>query len=254
MISTMKVKSFFTRLSAVLLALGVWQAAVCYIDLPIFLPSPIEVLKRMSSIWKDEGFLHTLIFTFGRVIKGFLYGFGLGTALAIIAGRWSMIETLLWPYMVTVKSVPVASFVILALLWISSAELSVFISFLMVLPIIYTNVLQGYKAVDSKMKQMAKVFRLPFYKQLIYIYLPTIKPFMISACSVAFGLAWKSGVAAELIGQPDGSVGEALYYSKLYLQTVDLFTWTLILILISISFEKLFLLLLKSIFKGVERL
>jgi len=65
-------------------------------------------------------------------------------------------------------------------------------------------------------------------------------------------LAWKAGVAAELIGYPAGSMGEQLYYSKFFLETDTLFAWTVVIIILSVSFEKLFLLLLKLIFKGVE--
>ncbi len=223
-------------------------------DLPFLLPSPLSVIKQLFSLIRQEGFFGILSFTFGKVVKGFLYGFSLGTLLAFLASKSKIAEALLWPYMITVKSVPVASFVILALLWISSANLSVFISFLMVLPIVYTNVLTGCKSVDKKMVQMAEVFKLSYRKRFLYILLPAVKPFMLSASSVSFGLAWKSGVAAELIGQPEGSVGEALYYSKIYLQTEELFALTLMLIVISVCFEKLFGLLLKLAFKGVEKL
>ncbi|MBQ4648882.1 MAG: ABC transporter permease subunit [Clostridia bacterium] len=250
----MKLKNTVLKTSAVLLALCAWQTAVCYIDLPILLPSPLDVLKRLTTIWKDEGFLSTVLFTFGRIISGFFKGFGLGIVLALIAGRWKIAEHLFWPYLITVKSVPVASFIIIALLWISTEDLASFISFLMVLPIVYTNVLQGYESIDKKKKEAAEVFGLSYPKRLVYIYLPAIKPFIISACSVSFGLAWKSGVAAEFIGLPEGSVGEALYYSKIYFETVDLFTWTLLLVLLSVCFEKIMVAVIKLCFKGVEKL
>ena len=47
----------------------------------------------------------------------------------------------------------------------------------MVLPIIYTNLLQGIKSTDPKMLEMAGVFRVGWLKRLKYIYLPQIKPF-----------------------------------------------------------------------------
>ena len=113
------------------------------------------------------------------------------------------------PFMLTVKSVPVASFIILALIWFSSRNLSILISFLMVLPIIYTNVLGGIRSVDRALLEMAEVFRIPRMRVVKFIYLPQIMPFFYSACSVSLGLAWKAGVAAEVIGIPKGSVGRA---------------------------------------------
>ncbi len=247
-------KNILLKLSAVLLALCAWQAAVSFVDLEILFPSPIDVLKRLFSVWKEESFFNTVCFSFGKVFTGFFRGYLLGVVLGLTAGRWRIAETLLWPYMLTVKSVPVASFIIIALLWVETEDLASLISFLMVLPIVYTNVLQGYKSIDKNKKEMAEVFRLPFYKRLIYIYLPALKPFLISACSISFGLAWKSGIAAEFIGQPAGSIGEVLYYSKLYMEAVDLFAWTLVMVLLSVCFEKLMTYTLKLGFKGVEKL
>ena len=129
------------------------------------------------------------------------------------------------PLMVTVKSIPVASFTILALLWLrSAAQLSVLVSFLMAVPIVYTNVLEGILSAGQELVQMARVFRLPAARTARYIYLPAVMPYLRAAVSVSFGLCWKSGVAAELIGITSGSVGEALYNAKLLFSTCLLYT------------------------------
>ncbi len=254
MTSIMKLKNFIYKFIAVLLALLAWQAAAHFVDLPILLPSPWEVIECFFDLQDHPLLAQTVIFTFSKIIRGFLSGFFLGTILAILAGRFRIIKELLWPYMVTVKSVPVACFIVIALLWIETRNISMFIAFLMVLPIVYNNVLEGYENIDKKKLEVAKVFKLPFYKQLIYIYLPEMKPFIISACSISFGLAWKSGVAAEFIGLPETSIGERIYYSKIYLESVEMFAWTLIMIVISFIFEKLMVGIIKLAFKGVERL
>ncbi len=147
------------------------------------------------------------------------------------------------PVMLTVKSVPVASFIILALIWFSSANLSVLISFLMVLPIIYTSVLDGIRSVDRQLLEMAQVFRIPGLRVVRYIYVPQVMPFFYPACSVALGMSWKAGAAAEVIGIPRGSIGERLQQAKVYLDTPDLFAWTLVIVAASLFFEKIVLLL-----------
>ena len=152
-----------------------------------------------------------------------------------------------------IKSVPVASFIILCLIWLSSGSLSVFISFLMVLPIVYTNMLQGIQSTDSKLLDMAHVFRMSWFRKLRYIYIPHLKPYLMSACSVSIGLAWKAGIAAEVIGIPDGSIGEKLYEAKVYLDSADLFAWTFVIVFVSVIFEKLFLRALKWAYKRLER-
>ncbi len=245
-------KNLILRSLAVLLALFVWQVVSVLVGSELLLVSPLAVIKRLFTLVREDIFLPTVGFTLLRIALGFLSGFVIGALLALAAGRFKIIETLLWPYMLTVKSVPVASFVVLALIWLTASELSAFISFLMVLPIIYTNLLDGIKAVDRKMLEMADVFKMPFSRRLRFIWLPSVKPFLLSGCRIALGLAWKSGVAAELIGYPEGSVGEALYYSKLFLDTADLFAWTVVIVLLSVVFEKLVLFLLKRLMKGVE--
>ncbi len=101
---------------------------------------------------------------------------------------------------------------------------------------------------------MAEVFRVGLFRRIVFIYLPQLKPYLISACSVAMGLAWKSGIAAEVIGVSNGSIGEKLYEAKIYYTTADLFAWTLIIVVLSISFEKMFLYGIKKLFARLERL
>ena len=151
-----------------------------------------------------------------------------------------------------VKAVPVASFVILVLLWVPSRNLSVVISVLIGFPVIYSNVLAGLDSTDSKLIEMAKVFRVPFGRQLRAIYLYAVMPFLQSGLSVAMGLCWKSGVAAEVIGIPGGSIGEKLYKAKVYLETPDLFCWTLVIVLLSIGCEKLVARLMKLLVRKAE--
>ena len=205
----------------------------------VLLVSPISVAGRLCTIWRDAGFFAAIWFSFARIVAGFFAGFAAGVVLAMLAGRFSVLETIFLPYLLTVKSVPVASFIVIALLWLSSAELSVFISFLMVLPIVYNNVLAGIRNVDPKMTEMAQVFHLSFPRRLSYIWLPQIKPYLLSACATSIGLAWKSGIAAEVIALPALSVGRNLYDAKIYLERADLFAWTLTVILLSMALEAL---------------
>jgi NitT/TauT family transport system permease protein len=217
-------------------------------------PSPTGVIYRLFTMWKEEGFFLSIFNSFINIFLGFSLGLILGLILALVAARFSIAEDLLWPFMTTAKSVPVASFIVLALMWLTSKELSAFISFLMALPIIYTNVLNGIKNSNREMDKMATVFKIPLGRRILYIWIPRIKPFMISACSIAIGLSWKAGIAAELIGIPYNSLGEMLHYSKLYFNTLDLFAWTIIIVLISIAFEKLFVTLLKFAFRRIEKI
>jgi NitT/TauT family transport system permease protein len=144
-----------------------------------------------------------------------------------------------------IKAMPVASFIILALVWIKTKNLSILISFMMVLPMIYSSVEQGLIATDQKLLQMAQIFRFRPWKKAIAIYIPSVKPFFRSAVVVGLGFCWKAGIAAEVIGYPAGSIGKKLYEAKLYWMTKELMAWTVVIILISVVFEKVVILLLR---------
>ena len=175
-------------------------------------------------------------------IGGFLLALALGLALAALAAALRWVEVLLRPLMLTIKSIPVASFIILALMWLRSAgNLAVFISFLMVLPVVYTNTLAGIRETDARLLEMAAVFRVPPAKRVRYLYVPAALPYFRSACTVGLGLCWKSGVAAEVIGITSGSIGEALYNAKILFSTAELLAWTVVIVLLSLAFERLFL-------------
>ena len=118
---------------------------------------------------------------------------------------------LLRPYVLAIKAVPVASFIILALIWMRTSALPLFISFLMVFPILYTNVLAGLRSADGQLLEMARAFRVPWRRQLHSILLPAVEPFLLAGCAAALGMSWKAGVAAEDIGEVAGSLGERLY-------------------------------------------
>ena len=249
---TERTKENLRKILSVVLLLAVWQAAAMLLNKSILLCSPVDVFLRLLTIWKAGGFFASVWFSMRKIAGGWLLAFVLGVLLAVLAGKLRPVETLLRPVMVTIKSVPVASFIIIALVWLSSRQLSVFISFLIVLPVIYNNVLAGIRNIDPKMLQMADLFRFSFRKRFLYIWLPAIRPYLLSGVSIALGMAWKSGIAAEVIGIPSGSIGERLYEAKAYLNTVDLFSWTVVIVLMSILFEKLFLTLLHLFYRWLE--
>ena len=152
-------------------ALAVWQTGAMMLNKKLLLVTPIAVAQRLAGLCTEAGFWQTVAFSFARIVLGFFLALVTGCILAAIAGKLHVIEVILWPFIHVIKSVPVASFIILCLIWLSSRNLSVFIAFLMVLPIIYTNMLQGVKSTDGSLLEMAKLYRVGWLKKLKYIYL-----------------------------------------------------------------------------------
>ena len=231
----------------------VWQAVAYWVDAPILLVSPLTAVLRLFELLPQADFWRSVVFSLGRVMLGFASACALGVALAALSYRFRWVRQIMSPLTAAVKAIPVASFVILALLWVSSRNLSVLISLLIGFPVVYANVLAGLDSTDSRLIEMAKVFRIPFPRQLGAIYLYSVLPFLRSGMALAIGLCWKSGVAAEVIGIPTGSIGEKLYKAKVYLETPDLFCWTLVIVLLSIGCEKLVSLAMNLAMKGAQR-
>ena len=242
------------RLWAVVFWLAVWQIASMVIHQDLFLVSPVRVVVRLGQLVTEGFFWSSIANSLLRIGGGFLLAVVSGVVLGALAARFRRVQELLAPLMLAVKSIPVASFIILALMLFSSRHLAVLISFLIVLPVIYTNVLAGIRSADRQLLEMARVFRIPAARRIRYIYLPQVLPYFLSACTVALGLSWKAGVAGEVIGMPEGSIGEQLQQAKIYLNTPDLLAWTVVIVLVSLGFEKLFLALIRRAAKRLERM
>ena len=228
------------RLLSLGLALLVWQIAAVLVKNSLLLVGPWEVARRLCQLVTESAFWPAIRFSFCRITLGFFLGFGVSLLLAVLAARFPVAEILLAPYMTAVKTVPVASFIVMALLWLSGQRINVFISFLMVLPVLYSNFLQGLRAAD------------PLLNQVRGIYAPALRPYCLSACQSALGLCWKAGVAAEVIGVCSGSMGGMLYDAKIYLELDSLFAWTAVIVAVSVCFERIFLRLLSALFHRME--
>lgn len=223
-----------------------WQGASMALDAAyphgrLLLASPLDVLTRLLELLPTAAFWETVGSSAVRIFGGFLLSCTAAVLCAGLAARFRAVRKLLAPLVAAVKAVPVVSFIILALVWLRGRQLSLFIAALMVFPTVYGTVLTGILETDRQLLEMARVFHVPFRRTLRGIWLPQVLPYFRSAASLGLGLCWKSGVAAEVIGLPDGTIGERLYTAKIYFETADLFAWTAVIVLLSVGVERGFL-------------
>lgn len=238
---------FLRALLPVLFWLFAWQLASMIVGHRLLLASPLDTLLRLSELIRTAAFWQSIFFTLFHILFGFSLALLHGVILGALAARFSWVHAWLAPPMAAMQSIPVASFIIVALIWIPSKRLSVLISFLISMPSIYAAVIEGLRAIDPKLIEMARVFRLSPVKRLLALEIPAVLPRLSTAARIAIGLSWKSGIAAEVIGIPSGSIGERLYKAKVYLETPDLFAWTLTIVLCSLACERLLALLFSQI-------
>ena len=228
------------KLLAALLWLGIWQLASLAIRNEILLAGPWDCLKALWAMLQQGEFYESLLFTGLRVFGGLLVGCVLGLLMAWLAWRFRLLRSFFAPPLTVMKTAPVVSFVLLLLIWRGAAFLSFAISLIVVLPIVYLNTLSGLDAMDPKLRELARVFRIPFWRQW-RIYYHALFSEWRSALQLAVGMGWKSGIAAEVIGQPLRSIGNGLYRSKIYLDTAGVLAWTVVAVLLSLLMEKLLL-------------
>ena len=220
-----------------LIYLVVWEAVSLLVGKELLLPSPLSTLGRLFSLMtKGESWLYAGL-TLLRIMSGYVLGVLGGILLAVLTARSKFAEALLSPLRSIVKASPVTSFILLALLWLTSDMVPLFISLLMSLPIVWTATAEAIMQTDVRLVEMGRLFGISRWQIVKKIYVPSVLPQFLAACTTSLGFAWKSGVAAEIIALPKQSIGYRLYESKLRIETVDLFAWTLLIIVLSILLE-----------------
>ena len=238
-ISIIKNKTVGRLINAVFIAafwLFLWQAVYWIVGNEIFVASPIAVAKRLLMLIGRSSFWYTVLTSIGRIFLGFLIGILLGIFLGACCSS-KITEELLSPLKGIIKATPVASFIMLAWIWLQRDQIPVFIAVLMVTPIIWGNITVGIRSVQQEYLILAKVYGLSFGKKLRYIYIPSVMPYFTSAAYTSAGLVWKAGIAAEVLCQPKNSIGANLFQAKNLLETQDVFAWTAVVILISLCLE-----------------
>lgn len=238
-------RQIFTRLAASALWIGAWQVASLLVGNSILVAGPVDTVARLGAIVCGESFLPVVSFSLVRIAAGFLLAFALGVSLALVAHHHRVFRELLAPFVLVCKSVPVACIVVLLLIWMGSRMVSGVAVFLMAFPAIYLAMLEGLSGVDEKVADMLRVFSVGVMRRFLAHTWPSALPYLAATSKNACGMAWKAGVAAELIGAPLGSLGERVYQAKILLETADLFAWTIVIVVLSFVFEQVFVWLLR---------
>ncbi|MBO4220662.1 MAG: ABC transporter permease subunit [Clostridia bacterium] len=226
---------------------AVWWTVSSCVNSEVLIPSPPAVAVRLWSLMGTPDFYTALLFSVARIVLGFAIAVLSGAVLGVLSAKSRIADTIISPVLSVIKATPVASFIILALVWIDKDLIPAFISALMVLPIIHGNTREGILSAGSDLLEMARVFGLSRSDRLKMIYFPSLMPYLIAGLRTSLGLAWKAGVAAEVLSLAANSIGKNLYNSKIYLETADMFAWTAVVIIMSIILERFMMLLLGSL-------
>lgn len=234
------------KLFIVLFWIVVWEILSLIINQEIFLPSPFSALKSLVNLLKLKTTYITIVYSSYRTLAGFALSCIAGIALGYLCGTNLFLYDLFDPLIGIIRTVPVMSIIIIAIMWFKDTNVPIFVSFLMCFPIIWTNTVSGIKSTDIKLLQMCKIYNIKKTRIIKSVYFYSALPYIKAAMISAMGIGWKVTSAAEVLSLPKYSIGGFLYDSKVYLEIPDLFAWTVIIISLSHFFE----FLLKSLFKS----
>lgn len=224
---------------SVLFWILIWELISLVVAKEILLPSPIKVIVRLYELLGTAEYYSALLGSVFRVFVGFVVGTVIGCITAYLSFVSDLVATLFNPMLTVIRSTPVASFIILALVWMGKEKVPVFTAIIMVIPIVHSAMLSGLNSTDKALAEVADVYNFSYFKKLRLLYLPSALPSFASGAMTSFGLAWKAGIAAEVLCSLKNSIGGKIYTSKLYLESVDLMAWTLTVIVVSLILESI---------------
>ncbi|MCR4702356.1 MAG: ABC transporter permease subunit [Saccharofermentans sp.] len=245
----MKNNKYIRTAVIVFIWLIIWQILALVINNSILLSGPVETFMALITLGSSPSFYISVGITILKILLGFLIGTLAGTAFSLLSYRFTVVKDFLSPFVSVIKSIPIVSFIIIALIWAGSSNVTIIVSSVISFPIFYKNVLEGLFVTDPKMLDLARVYQMKTSKKIRYIYLPSLSSHIKSAVSLAVGMAFRGGITAEVIGQPVRSIGNGLYRSKINLATSDMLAWTLTAVISAFLVERLISLAVKKVLK-----
>ena len=239
-------RKFISRLLAAAFWLAVWQIVSYYVS-PVLFAGPVRTFSRLLELSMLSEFWKTIFTSLGRIALGLCAGFLIGGFAAVLAHLSALLRALFEPLLAMMKSVPVACVVVVALIWMRSPWIAAMVSCFVSAPVVYASLCSGLDTMDRQLGEVFTLYRVSFLRKIQYYYLSELAPSLYACCRTSIGMAWKAGVAGEVIGLPDYSIGEQIYLAKNYLNIEDLFAWTIVILVISALCEKLLVYLIKRL-------
>ena len=229
--------------------LFVWWGGSALYGKPLILPTPLDVFATLWEMLKTKEFYLFTLNSLKNVLFGLLGAILVGTVLSVFTSYCKILRDLLLPIMTVIKATPVASFIILVYVLIGAQRVPSLITFLIVLPVVWTNLDEGFRRIDPQLLEVTVVYQFSFWKKIRHLIVPSVAPYLISACRTSMGLAWKAGIAAEIIAMPRKTIGVEIGLAKQYLESTVVFAWTVTVVLLSLCIEFGFSALLKRLSK-----
>ena len=233
--------------------IGLWWTTSAIVGLPLILPSPFAVLIKLWQMCQTALFWHVMLISSIRVTLGILLSNTAAFLLALLCYRVKILYDFFMPAISVIKTTPVTSFILIAFVLMNRDLIPGLIAALIVFPVVFSNTLEGLRAANPDLLETAKAYNLGFTDRVKCIWLPTLRPFLISAAGASAGLAIKAGVAAEVLITPEVSVGKYIFNAKQNMEYVELFAWTVAIIVFSYLLDIAFKMAVKRVKRKTKK-
>ena len=244
------IKKILKYLAVAIIWLSLWQLVAMAVGKELLFPTPVLVAKRLLELSVTSEFYKTILYSLMRILAGMILGTVIGALGGGLTAFSKTARAFFSPALAVVKATPVASFIILLVLYISRDVTPLIIALMMVTPIVWTGVEAGILNTDPQLVEMAKAYKMSVRAKIRHIYLPSIAPYFLTALRSSLSMAWKAGIAAEVLLEPIISIGKMIADAKSYLETTDLFAWTVVVVILSVIIEKIMVFILKKALKN----
>jgi NitT/TauT family transport system permease protein len=224
------------RLALAVAMIGIWWLSSLSVPHYI-LPGPARVWDALRLIEANGDLWNNLGITLWRVAVGFAVAALVGLPFGIVLGANKRAGEFFEPVIPVLNTVSSAIWAIFAIIWFGISDATtIFVVFMTAMPLIITNVWQGTRTVNPDFIELAQVLRMPRWKVMTKIYLPTILPYFFSGARLAFGFGWRVSLVAETIGSSSG-VGYRLRQAADLIRTDQVFAWTLTMVVMMATIE-----------------
>ena len=232
-----KIKSVLYSALPFVFWIGLWELSSQLINSEFIIPGIIPTAEALWILLGESEFYVAILFSLLRVLIGLTLGVALGVFVAVISYKFKPVRKIFTPAVSVIKSTPVASFIVILWIMMSGDSLAIFVSFLMVFPIVWQNTIDSFAAVDPQLLEVSSIYGFSNCKKIRLVYFPILLKFLIPAIITSVGLAWKSEIAAEIIAYTSRSIGYLINESKTLFDTPKIFALTLVIIIFSVILE-----------------
>lgn len=227
-----------TCLSILLIPVA-WQLLSWQMAQPQLIPSFPDLIRALFRLVYSPGFLVSIGTTCLRACAGLLLSLAAASITAFLLNRSEAIRFLFMPWLSLLRSVPVISFILLALIFLNPEMIPLLIAFLTMYPLLTENLLKGLMNRRDSWKMLARQFHLNAWNRLFQINYPQLRPYLFSGLASAVGFGWRAIIMGEVLSQCVDGIGKRMKEAQVFIDVPELIAWTLVAIVLSWLTDKL---------------